>query len=262
MKTRFIKAFIALFLTLMSLPMLGQDCMEIHLKNGEDIKIYLKNVVEISTSTFDENGVSHGDIQYQHIIMPHKTLVFPLDEIEDIAFTKFYEEVAETNFNSAMTTVLPFLNEYETIEEIENHLESIKNTPGIEDAWSDGHDLHVKVAGFETIVFHICSANAEPQYEQTKPSEPKAVSSVPVRKEAVLHDGKNRLKAVIINQTEKDERDGVSNATKRLHNLEKEFQDYGISTFYNDHPTIDFFYSDIFEYDIIVLASHGGYDKK
>ena len=56
MKTRLLKSILALLLTFMALPMMGQDFMNVYFKDGDFRKFYLKNVTEITTSKFDADG--------------------------------------------------------------------------------------------------------------------------------------------------------------------------------------------------------------
>ena len=67
MKTRYIKGILTLLMAWVVLPMMGQDCMEVHFKDGTERRFYLEGVVEVSTSKYDANGVMHSDYDYQHI---------------------------------------------------------------------------------------------------------------------------------------------------------------------------------------------------
>ena len=57
MNTVFIKSLLAIVLMWVALPMMAQDCMEVHFKNGTERRFYLDGVVEVSASRYDANGI-------------------------------------------------------------------------------------------------------------------------------------------------------------------------------------------------------------
>ena len=69
---------------------------------------------------------------------------------------------------------------------------------------------------------------------------------------------KNNLKAVIANQTYYDERSSVRKAREQLEQLKDYLGQCNIDTHYVYKPTINFFANEIYDYDIVVLCTHGG----
>ena len=67
MKTRIIRSVLALAMMAMALPMMGQDYVNVNLKNGEVSKFFLDDVSKIYTSKTDANGVQRSDYQFQYI---------------------------------------------------------------------------------------------------------------------------------------------------------------------------------------------------
>ena len=262
MKTKLFKTILALALALIALPMMGQDFIEVFFKDGTTRKFYLKNITEISTSRQDAQGVMHSNYDFQHVTTNNGKYVYALSDVDSISFSKFNIEKARENFNSSIESVIQTLVESKSIRDLDNYLSDLKSLECIKDAWIESNDLYVKVADFETISFHNCSGiiSNSPSSNVRNVEQPEV--DVFVKKNTSLNNNKSKLSAVLINQTENDERQSVKDARERLHRLEEKFNEYGIKTFYNDHPTIDFFYSDLFKYDIIVLISHGGYNNK
>ena len=78
MKTRLFKTILALTLALISLPMMGQDFMNVFFKDGTFRKFYMRNVTEIITSKLDADGVQHTDYDYQHVTTIHDKYVYSL----------------------------------------------------------------------------------------------------------------------------------------------------------------------------------------
>ena len=263
MKTRLIKSLLAIVLTLISLPMLGQDFMNVFFKDGTFRKFYMKNVTEIVTSKFDADGVQHGDFDYQHVTTIYEKYVYSLEDVDSITFTKIDEEKAEQNFVSAMPNVFSVIEDCETIEDVDRKIDQIKNIEGVADAWSDGHQLYVAIAEGEVFSFHYnhdvtTDKSVEEFTSQVRALKPRLANVVKL-------DG-SPLRAVIANQRHYDEQMSIiiqqfSNVL--IHNLEE----CGIQVDYVEDPTVDFFYDNsddpkrfhLYDYDIILLITHGGY---
>ena len=266
MKTRIIKSILVLLLIFVAMPIMGQDFLEIHLKNGDFRKFYLKNVTEISISGIDADGILHNDHNYQHLTTINGKYIYSIEDIDSILFTRKDEEIAEKNFAKAMSSIVPTLSTCETIDDVENKINQIKSAEGVENAWSDGHMLYVSIAEGETFSFHFDhEADLNIGYYENAAAKLKAM--IPPMKTSVKQNDA-KLKAVIINQQHKDE----SRAYKisNIQDLVKGFYACDIEATYVDEPTIDFFYDNchnpgtakhlnIYDYDLILLTTHGGY---
>ena len=263
MKTRLIKSLLTQALVVMALPVMSQDYMNIYFKNGDFRKFYMKNITEIVASKVDTEGVQHSDFSSQCITTIYDTYVFNIEDVDSITFTKIDEEKAEENFVSAMPEVFSAIDECETIEDIEDKIEDIKNTEGVADAWSDGHQLYVSLAEGETFSFHL-NHNAHEDLSSL-PNVSSQIRSLLPRMEAIKPKDRN-LKVVIANQQDKDE-DRSSQKTILFDPLIEELNNCGVTAVYEPNPTVDFFYSNsndpehlyFFDYDVIILSTHGGY---
>ena len=263
MKTRLFKTILALTLALIALPMMGQDFMNVYFKDGTFRKFYMKNVIEITTSKFDQEGVKHGDYDYQHVTTKYDRYVYSLEDVDSITFTKIDEEKAEQNFVSAMSSIFPTVDECETIDEVESKIDQIKSAEGVADAWSDGHQLFISIIEGETISFHF---NHDAVTDEPLEESASQVRELQLLKTSFQKPDGTPLKAVIANQQEKDEDRDYS---QNFNRLIKDFQDCGIQVEYLPSPTIDFFYSNskdpqnlhIYDFDIVLLSTHGGYSQ-
>lgn len=257
MKNKLMKSIFALVLTFMALPMMGQDFMNIYFKNGDFRKFYMKNVTEIITSKFDADGVKHSDYDYQHITTLNNHYVYSLNDVDSITFTKFYEELAKQNFAKAMKELIPSLSDCESIEEANKQINNIKNARGVEEAWCDESELYVKVKNGITMSFHFSHDGEEDTYEEN--SAKKYIKELNKKIPQQIGSNNRNWTAVIANQTHYDEDGAKKSAKKDLFSLKDYLWQCNIDTFYVANPSIDFFISDIFDYDIIVLLTHGGY---
>lgn len=88
MKTRFLKSILALAMMAMALPMMGQDYVNVNLKNGEINKFLLDNMTKIFTSKTDAQGNQFSDYQFQYIVTADGEKVYDLDDIESLTFVK------------------------------------------------------------------------------------------------------------------------------------------------------------------------------
>ena len=262
MKSTIFKSILALVIAFMALPMMGQDFMNIYFKNGDFRKFYLKNVTEITTSKFDANGIQHNDYDYQHITTFHHHYVYNLNDIDSISFSKFYEDLAKQNFAMAMNEIVPLLSYCESAEDANNQIYAIKSATGVEDAWCDGAELYVKVKNGFTMSFHFNHDGKDNGYKEVSANRVmNSLNSIIPKLPKQIVSNNRKWTAVIANQTHFDEDGAKKSAKKDLYSLKEYMGQCNIDTLYLSKPSIDFFVSDIFKYDIIVLLVHGGYKK-
>lgn len=270
MKTRLFKTILPLALALIALPMMGQDYMNVYFKDGTIRKFYLKNVMEISTSMLDVDGVQHADYDYQHVTTIHNKYVYSLEDVDSVTFTKIDEEKAEQNFVSAMPVVFSVIDDCETIADVESRIDEIKNAEGVAGAWSDGHQLYVSIAEGEVYSFH---------YNHDTSIEDAAVRDASEQARVLIDKMRNTvgerytgIKAVIANQQNYDE-NRESYITDYYAPLKEAFEKCGFRADYVTDPDVDFFYDkcstptnaehlNIYDYDIIFLITHGSYGDK
>ena len=257
MNTKHYKYIIAFVLAFMALPMVAQDCMEVHFKDGTERRYYLEGVMEVSTSKYDANGVKHSDYSYQHIKTKSRDYVFDLNEIDFISFIKYDEGKMKQDFKSAMSATMGLLSECESITDVDKVINEIKSAEGVENAWSDGHELFVKIKNWETVSFHF-NHDADEDIEGAKMQINRVRSLLPQLKTVKGVNGEP-LSVVVANQQHYD-----TNRTKivkeYLTPLLEDFAACGFETKYVDRPTIDFFSTEIYKYDVIFLLTHGNFD--
>ena len=259
MKTRFIKSLLAMVLMWIALPMMGQDFLNIYFKDGTTRKFYLRGVTEISTSQYNASGVRYSNYEFQHVKTPYNDYVYNLSDIDSIAFSKFDETKTRQDFSSAMKGTIQSLSECESIGEAEKMLGQIKATSGVEDAWSDGHELFVKINNWETISFHFNHDDQELLNKEENFARRIREMIPQLTKEFGRNDRRPRV--VIANQRHYEDWLRPAYETKYKPLLE-DFAACGFDTCYLNKPTLDFFATEIFKYDFIFLITHGGYSNK
>lgn len=255
MKTRIIKSILTLALVFMVVPTMGQDYMEVFFKDGNKYKFFMPYVKKIYVSKYDAEGNFHNDYQFQHVITKTNTYVYELADIDYISYTDCDEEEVEQNIVSSLETLLPILEESQTLSDVEERMESIKNADNIEDAWSDGSQLCIKIKDWGVMSFHF---HAEEQADDAKEQQwekefMRKISSALIHKAAA---GTSPLKVAIANQTKNNDMPVWYNVRKRLDKINNFFKGCGITPVYVD-PSIDFFSSGMYDYDVVVLCTHG-----
>lgn len=245
-------------MTFMTLPMMGQDWINIYFKDGTRKKFYLKNVTEITTSKRDADGILHNDYEYQHITTIYDKYVYPISEVDSITFSKFYEKQAKENIINTMSTIVPLLSNCTTIEDAEKIIQTIKEITSVDDSWSDGHDLFVKVKDWETMSFVFPHEEFEEDNYDIKESRlPKFISY----KESVIPDIEDRdLYFCIANQFANNALNDEINSDYVAPLKESLKQCKRISVF-PISPTIKFFMTEMFNYDVVFLLTHGSFRK-
>ena len=263
MKQYILKALSVMLLAMTALPLLAQDCMNVFFKDGSNLKFYLKNVVEITTSRQDADGVMHSDYDYQHITTLYDKYVYNLNEVDSITFTKFNEKLAEQNLASAMTDALVVAGNCNNVDEAKANIGQIRNKPGVENAWVDDNNLYVKIKDWETITYHFSHEGEVVGTRQNQARQLQLLSELMPRLKAVTKPDGKPLTAIVACQVSKDERLFYQEATNYVSELNRYLNACGIES-QNVDPTVNFYADDIFDHDIVFLVTHGslGPDKR
>lgn len=256
MKQYILKALSVMLLAMTALPLLAQDCMNVFFKDGSNRKFYLKNVVEITTSRQDADGVMHSDYDYQHIITLYDKYVYNLNEVDSITFTKFNEKLAEQNLASAMTDALVVAGNCNNVDEAKANIGQIRNKPGVENAWVDDNNLYVKIKDWETITYHFPHESDVVSFRHNQARQLQLLSELMPRLKAVTKPDGKPLTAIVACQVSKNEHLLYQEATNYVSELNRYFNACGIES-QNVDPTVNFYADDIFDHDIVFLVTHG-----
>ena len=255
MKNRIFKSILALLLILVSMPMMGQDYMNIFFKDGSHLIFFMPSLKELYVSNYDSEGYFQSDYKYQYLVTNSGKYVYDLSDIDYITYTKCDEEEVEQNIVNSVSTIIPILEECSSITEVEKRLDDVKMAEGIEDAWSDGSQLCVKIKDWGTMAFHFHDESYDDDDDAWEAKVMKKMASLrPIIKKAVAN-GKT-LKVAIANQTKNNDMPSFTKIEKRFQKIISLFESLGINPVPVD-PTIDFFRTGMYEYDFVVLCTHG-----
>ena len=266
MKTRLFKTILALTLALIALPMMGQDFMSIYFKDGTFRIFHFKSLVELYTSAYDNYGIQHLEDQYQHVKTQLEEFVYDINDIDSISFTKYDEIKVEKNMANTMKSILPELSHCESAESALDKIDLIKRLDGVETAWVEGDALFVKIKDWEIIIFEFNNAiKTNVNKVRSTSNNMKAMNVYPNRLKKP--DGSS-YKAVIANQEHYDERECFQDQRNDyMYPLKEKLEKAGFDVDYlpcpekNLYVDLDFFYSNMYNYDVVYLCAHGGYSE-
>ena len=258
MKTNIIKSILALILTLTALPIMSQDYLTIRLKDGREERHLMSHVKEISASKYDKEGVLHSDYVTQQIILQDAVCIYYLDDIECVSFSCVKEEHIEENITSTLSTVESLMEKCESVSDLFQYSDVIQNTPGVEKVEVYDDAMVVRIKDWRDIVFLKTPPIESPE---TPDNTRKTMNDrqLILNRVKTINNINNSVRVGIINQnTMNDDR---SWQTDHWTELQEEFQELGFDADYIPLPDLDFFRKGIFDYDVVMLTTHGMYHK-
>ena len=148
-----------------------------------------------------------------------------------------------------VSVVNPLFLKCSSTAELSKHLNDIKSTKNVEDAWYDSASFFVKTKKGKTVSF----------FYPPKPSLPNNNwdSHTSSSKQKETPEGRN---VCILNGVKNDS--DYSFLLKYLESLHADFECCNFYATCNETPSLSFFLSSISNYDLIFLLTHGDYDEK
>ena len=247
-------------LALNALPAVANDYLKIHFKDGHTERHYLKLVESISTSKYDMEGNLHDDYQTQRLVISGTTYTYPLADIDSISYHKVDDEQVKQNVDNIYSTTAPIFEQCSTIEEMEGHIDEIKEMEGVEDVWREDDDIVVQIRDWHKIHFTYIEP---PIISHTLANLTRSLNTANIRHMLPIKEDGTPIKVAIAFQMNGDSR--FSDAKKLDINLKNQFKQMGFDAhFIPDEDTgeildIDFYERRMFDYDIVFLDTHGYY---
>jgi len=148
----------------------------------------------------------------------------------------------------------------ETLEDMVTYLDDIKNIRYVEDAYESGNELFVKIKDYGKISFSFYPRPNDTQKEMMSRENVKRMSRRALPTQFNTSPIIEAKKVAFISQTQNDEDFNTTNAW--LDGIRQLYKmcDFDVSQELIK-PDVEFFRDGIFDYDIILLLTHGGYDK-
>lgn len=265
MKNFLLKAIYLAAVAFFSLPIAANDYLKIYFKDGHTERHYMKLVESISTTRYDLEGTLHSDYQMQQIIMKDTTYSYYIADIDSMAFTKVYEEQVKKDVEKVTSSIIPIFEQCFTIEEMEKHIDEIKHIEGVEDVKRSGTDIIVKVRNWHDMVFmypEVPEDNNNSLARLIKSINPQDIKRIQKQKK----DG-TPIKVAIAFQMVNDTRSHFKDQGNCLRELRDKFEEMGFHAVFipskeGGNFDLDFYRRRMFDYDIVILDTHGGYNEE
>ena len=259
MKNKIFKGLLSLILITMALPAQSQDFMNIYFKKGTLRTFHFSNIEEIYVSHIGEDGTTDTGRQFQHVKTYKQDYAYDLAEIDSITFTKYSEIVAKRNTEKALSALLPELKDCHTITDVQGRVETIKHLDAIESVWIEGDVLYIKIQESSVIKFYFDQGVDINLENQAKLDNLLSTKKIP---RYINDDNGNKRKAVVANQQHFDRSTWrINQQNDFMYPLVSKLQEAGYNARYEETPDLDFFYSDMFENDVVFISTHGGYSE-
>ena len=149
--------------------------------------------------------------------------------------------------------------ECESIGELSEFEEEIRNMKYVEDVWFTNTTMFVDLKDYGTFMYSFYPKENSDS-EEYEAGEEMVRRYATTRASDPIHPFLDLEKAVVINQLNKD---GNMEKERNISELTiKMLSSCGIKCTPNNAPSIEFFRDGIFDYDIVFLITHGEWDKK
>ena len=214
---------------------------------------YATDVDSICYSKLSLDSIAYDEWQVQEIYTCDSVYRYPLAQIDSLSFRDVDVINVARDIAKASTSIVPLFSKCNSINELSEYLQTIKEYKEVEDAWTDNQTLFVKIRDWGTVTFSY------PPVMKSDNTTSAARSSSPLMRKASESQNISNYKACIIDQTHND--DEHSRARDVTKDLLKSYNDLGIKceTIYDPLPV--FFSNTIYDYDLVFLMTHGSYDS-
>jgi hypothetical protein len=259
MKTRIFKSICLVALILVSLPMVAGDYLTIHFKDGHTERHFMHLVENIGVTKYDLEGNLHSDYQMQQIVMADTTYSYYLSDIESMSFKKVDDDEVQENATKVANTIEPIFSQCESIEDLERHLDEIKNIEGVENVYSTGTDIVVQVKDWYNIVYNYFLRQEEP----LEIHNAKELASRLKKKANTVNSSNSTSPKVAIAFQQVDDL-SQQWGLDLIIDLKENFERKGFSVTViadeekgDEKLDADFYLTRMFDYDMVLLITHG-----
>ena len=241
------------------------DYLTVYRNDGEEpLVLFLADVDSMVCSKIGTDSLLYADWQVQEIWAPDTTYRIPLASIDSIRINTVDPEEANRNLVEASKGVSKIFLQTENISELASHLDEIRNMEKVEKAWVNGTSLFVKVKDWGIISFSFPISYETSSEEENGNSIHKDIKKAtinPSNTHTPLYDDQSLYDICIVNQAYNDE--NRSNVARDANQMRSNFTSCGFGHVRNVNGegfNLSFLQNDIYNYDIILMATHGDFD--
>ncbi len=214
-------------------------------KNSDYARKVSEKAVTIKRSIF-------GNIEKADDGTAYKTTTMPFPETEEE-----WEEVKERVI-SATASVDSFYLEYDSVEEMSQQIDEVKRIEGVVDAYATETCFYVDIDGWGIIGYlYDDYYDAGLELNTELPNQIRSLSGT--RSAGSASTRLNGEYNACIMNAQHQERMWTQEVVKAT---EEMFKKSGVSVSVNNSPNLDFFKTDIYDYNLVFIIAHGEYDDK
>lgn len=234
----------------------------------EPLELYSVDVDSLVCSKIGIDSIMYADWQVQEIWTPDTIYRIPLAIIDSIQFKTVDTNIAVKNVVTASKQISQFFVNSDNLQDFATHLGEIKDFEQVEDAWMHGTSLFVKVRDWGTISFSYPIPNVPVENGDTEDhvrrnvmrAKEYDISDAP-NSHTPIYDNPSDYRICIVNQTYNDLNRSYERTTASQ--MEANFKSCGFNNIRLVNGSDfgkEFINNDIYNYDIILMATHGEYD--
>ena len=188
-----------------------------------------------------------------------------LDKNKQLIASMSVPGVAYERLNYVINQVMPYYSSCTSLQQLESHLDEIRNIDGVKSAYSDGNtSLYVDIFGSPSVSFDYFPLDLSNDH-LTLPEYKELIKRIQAGSKDFLNTNtKERFSYntfTVANQLENDVVD--ANNIKWITDMAIDMFKYaGFNNVKYSSPTVDFFLNGIFDNDMVFLITQGSYDKE
>lgn len=243
--------------------------LKVYRNDGEEpLELYSVDVDSLVCSKIGIDSIMYADWQVQEIWTPDTIYRIPLANIDSIQFKTVDTNIAVKNVVTASKQISQFFVNSDNLQDLATHLGEIKDIEQVEDAWIHGTSLFVKVRDWGTISFSYPIPFVPDENESSEDyvrrnvlkAQEYDIFDAP-NTHTPIYDNPSDYRICIVNQTYNDLNRTFERTTASQ--MEANFKSCGFKnvTLVNGSDFgKEFINNDFYNYDIILMATHGEYD--
>lgn len=243
-------------------PIKAYEYFTIYFTDGTKSEaFYATDVDSIEYSKIDLDGIEHADWQVQEIYTCDSSYRYPLAQIDRIDFKDVDADVVANDIANISINMNTIFQKCHSSQELYQYKNFIMCLEGVEDVWADCQSVFIKVKDWGVLTYpyppHRTVFNGNPkQTSLIQKHTPRITPNI----EGASHKHLSAEKVGIVFQMSRDA--DFTWAAERADTICKRCTKFGIDATIISSPLPSFFCKSIFNYDIIILMTHGIYDEK
>ncbi len=264
-----VRYFLLMIFVAMAQTLPAWNYITVYRNDGrEPLMLFSDDVDSLVYSKISTDSILYEDWQVQEIWTPDTIYRIPLACIDSIRIKVVDPQQVAKNVTEVSMQVSKLFVKSESLEELVSHIETIRKIEKVEKVWTNGVSLFVKVEDWGAISFtyppqsdpETAENNEDHTQQMIKRKVGVDIFNAP-NTHTPIYDNPSDYHICIVNQTYNDKKREYERTTTKQ--IVKNYNDCGfhhVDVFNGGQFDKDFFNYNIYDYDVILMATHGEYD--